>query len=221
MMHNLTLWDMTFRLIISLLLGAMIGMERETHGRPAGLRTHILVCFGSTLFTLASYQIAGKMYDPARVTAQIVTGVGFLGAGTIIHQGSVIRGLTTAASIWTVAAIGVAAGIGGDMLYLAAIASLLAFVVLSLIAPLEKLLTSHKDERTLTILTSHAQEDISDILSILSKHGIRVRMLNREDDTDGGGFMIAFKLRAPAAFDEIAFDSDLANVKNIVNYRWD
>jgi uncharacterized membrane protein YhiD involved in acid resistance len=107
------------------------------------------------------------------------------------------------------------------MLYLAAIASLLAFIVLSLIAPLEKLLTSHKDERTLTILTSHAQEDISDILSILSKHGIRVRMLNREDDTDGGGFMIAFKLRVPAEFDEITFDSDLATVKNIVNYRWD
>lgn len=220
-MHDLTLWDMTVRLMLSVLLGALIGMERETHGRPAGLRTHILVCFGSTLFTLASYQMAGKMYDPARITAQIVTGVGFLGAGTIIHQGSIIRGLTTAASIWTVAAIGVATGIGGDMLYLAGIASFLVFIVLSLIAPLEKLLTSRRDERSLTINTSQTQENICEILSVLSKHGIRVRMLNREDDTDGTGFVFSFRLRIPTGFEEDSFNNDIATVHNIVNYRWD
>jgi putative Mg2+ transporter-C (MgtC) family protein len=207
--------------MLSVVFGALIGMERETHGRPAGLRTHILVCFGSTLFTLASYQIAGKMYDPARVTAQIVTGVGFLGAGTIIHQGSVIRGLTTAASIWTVAAIGVAAGIGGEMLYLAAIASFLVFIVLSLIAPLEKLLTSRKDERSLTISTSQTQDNICEILSLLSKYGVRVRMLKREDDMDGTGFLFTFQLRIPADFNEDSFNNDLAAVHNIVNYRWD
>lgn len=207
--------------MLSILFGAMIGMERETHGRPAGLRTHILVCFGSTLFTLASYQIAGKIYDPARVTAQIVTGVGFLGAGTIIHQGSVIRGLTTAASIWTVAAIGVATGIGGKMLYLAAIAGIMSFVVLSLVAHLEKMMTPHKDERSLTINTSSVQEDICDILSVLSKHCLRVRMLNREDDADGSGYTFTFRLRIPTGFDEESFNHDIAAVQNIVNYRWD
>lgn len=212
---------MAARLLLSVLFGALIGMERETHGRPAGLRTHILVCFGSTLFTLASYQIAGKIYDPARVTAQIVTGVGFLGAGTIIHQGSVIRGLTTAASIWTVAAIGVAAGIGGEMLYLAAIASVMAFLVLSLVAHLEKLMISRRDERSLTINTAQTKDNICEILSLLSKHNIRVRMLKREDDMDGTGFIFSFMLRIPTEFDENSFNNDLATVSNVVNYRWD
>ncbi len=220
-MEPLSIWDMTIRLILSVLLGALIGLERETHGRPAGLRTHILVCFGSTLFTISSYMIAGKQYDPARVTAQIVTGVGFLGAGTIIHQGSVIRGLTTAASIWTVAAIGVAAGIGGDMLYLAGIASFLVFIVLSLIPKLEKLMTSRKDERQLTITTSSALDNICDILSVIVSHNLRVRMLNREEDTDGTGLVITLRLRIPQGFDESALNHELASDRKIITYRWD
>jgi putative Mg2+ transporter-C (MgtC) family protein len=108
---------MLLRLGMSAFLGGMIGLERETHGRPAGLRTHTLVCLGSTLFTFCSYAIAQPGNDPGRITAQIVTGIGFLCAGTIIHEGSIVRGLTSAASIWTAAAIGVAVGIGGQMLY--------------------------------------------------------------------------------------------------------
>lgn len=212
---------MTIRLVLSVLLGALIGLERETHGRPAGLRTHILVCFGSTLFTISSYMIAGKQYDPARVTAQIVTGVGFLGAGTIIHQGSVIRGLTTAASIWTVAAIGVATGIGGDMLYLGGIASFLVFIVLSLIPKLEKLMTSRKDERQLTITTSSALDNICDILAVIVSHNLRVRMLNREEDTDGTGLVITLRLRIPQGFDESALNHELASDRKIITYRWD
>jgi putative Mg2+ transporter-C (MgtC) family protein len=212
---------MSIRLVFAVLLGALIGLERETHGRPAGLRTHILVCFGSTLFTIASYMIAGRWYDPARVTAQIVTGVGFLGAGTIIHQGSVIRGLTTAASIWTVAAIGVAVGIGGKMLYLAAIASFLVFIVLSLIPRIEKLMTSRKDERQLTIITPISLDNICDILSIIIKHGLRVRMLSREEDTDGTGLVITLRLRIPPGFDEASLNHQLASYRKITSYRWD
>ncbi len=96
--------DITLRLVISCILGGLIGFERESLDRPAGLRTHILVCIGSTLMTLVSiYGFSGfepVTKDPARIAAQVVSGIGFLGAGTILREGLTVTGLTTAASLW-------------------------------------------------------------------------------------------------------------------------
>lgn len=100
------------RLLLTMLLSGCIGAEREAHERPAGLRTHVLVGVGSCLFTLLSLSMAEKHGDPGRIAAQVVTGIGFIGAGTIWLRGDVIRGLTTAASIWTTAAIGMVVGAG-------------------------------------------------------------------------------------------------------------
>jgi putative Mg2+ transporter-C (MgtC) family protein len=94
------------------LCGGVIGFEREFSHKPAGLRTNLLICTGATLFTMASLAIAGKQGDPGRIAAQIVTGVGFLGAGTIIQARGNVLGLTSAATIWVVAAIGVWIGLG-------------------------------------------------------------------------------------------------------------
>ena len=99
---------MTAVLILSVIIGALIGFEREAHGHPAGIRTHILVCLGSTLISLISSNMGKGGGD--RIAAQIVSGVGFLGAGAIIRDGATVRGLTTAASIWVTAAIGIALG---------------------------------------------------------------------------------------------------------------
>jgi putative Mg2+ transporter-C (MgtC) family protein len=101
------------RLLIAAVLGAAIGLEREIHGHPAGMRTHLLVALGSGGFTVLSIGAFGAgPVDPSRVAAQIVTGIGFLGAGAILKEGATIRGLTTAASLWVVAAVGMAAGVG-------------------------------------------------------------------------------------------------------------
>jgi putative Mg2+ transporter-C (MgtC) family protein len=102
------------RLALAGALGGLIGLERELRDREAGLRTHLLVSLGAALFTIAgAYGFASfRLTDPTRVAAQIVTGIGFLGAGAIIRQGSSIRGLTTAATLWVVAAVGLAAGAG-------------------------------------------------------------------------------------------------------------
>jgi putative Mg2+ transporter-C (MgtC) family protein len=101
------------RLALAGVLGGLIGLERELRERGAGLRTHLLVAVGAALFTIAgAYGFGGVRVDPTRVAAQIVTGVGFLGAGAIIRQGFSVRGLTTAATLWVVAAVGLAAGAG-------------------------------------------------------------------------------------------------------------
>jgi putative Mg2+ transporter-C (MgtC) family protein len=115
-------WDgVLIRLVAAAALGGVVGLERELDEKSAGLRTHILVCVGSALFTLVSaygfhdFLVSGSAIvrtDPSRIAAQIVTGIGFLGAGVIFRQGGSVRGLTTAASLWIVAAIGMASGAG-------------------------------------------------------------------------------------------------------------
>lgn len=106
-------WEYLPRLVAAIIAGAVIGFERELHDKPAGFRTNILICFGSALFTVLSITMVGEAYsDRARIAAQVVTGVGFLGAGSIVHFKGNVLGLTTAATIWAVASIGMAFGAG-------------------------------------------------------------------------------------------------------------
>jgi putative Mg2+ transporter-C (MgtC) family protein len=124
------------RLVVGLVLGALIGLERELHRQPAGFRTHSLVALGAALFTIVSaYGFSGSAVDPTRIAAQIVSGIGFIGAGTILQYRGNIRGLTTAASLWSVAAVGMAAGAG--LLAMAAIGTALILVVLYLLDRVE------------------------------------------------------------------------------------
>ncbi len=119
---------MALKLLISLLLGAMVGLEREWRKKPAGLRTHMLVSMGACLFTLVSVYSFGA--DPARVASGIVTGIGFIGAGTIMGSKMHIKGVTTAATLWIVAAIGLA--VGAELYIPAMLAAIFVFLVLQL-----------------------------------------------------------------------------------------
>jgi putative Mg2+ transporter-C (MgtC) family protein len=142
------------RLLLAAGIGAMLGLERELRLKSAGLRTHILIALGSTVFTLMSYELATDVQgaDPARIAAQIVTGIGFLGAGAIMRTDSGIQGLTTAATVWVNAALGVAVGAG--RYHLALIAGGVTLAALLILHPIEialdrKVLGSHsrrKDE---------------------------------------------------------------------------
>ena len=126
--------EMVLRLLLAAALGAVIGYQRERAGKSAGLRTHVLICIGAALFTIASLYGFGAAADPARIAAGIVVGVGFIGAGAIIRTREHIVGLTTAATIWAVAAIGLAAGAG---LYLAStVTALITLAVLFLPHPI-------------------------------------------------------------------------------------
>ena len=124
------------RLLLAAGLGAAIGIERELRRKPAGLRTNILIALGSALFTTMSIQLARTGGTPDRVAAQIVTGIGFLGAGAIMRSGRSVHGMTTAATIWVNAAIGVAAGAGEYAM--ASVATGLTLVVLAALGPVEE-----------------------------------------------------------------------------------
>jgi putative Mg2+ transporter-C (MgtC) family protein len=130
-------WELIQRLCLAALLGAALGFEREWHQKFAGLRTNILIAIGSTLFTVMSIDLAASAGgDRTRIAAQIVTGIGFLGAGAIMRTGSGIRGLTTAAMIWVNAAIGVA--VGGGEYHVAIITTGVTLFVLILLNPVER-----------------------------------------------------------------------------------
>ncbi len=132
--------DLLLRLSLGVVLGGAIGFERELQRKAAGLRTNILICVGAVLFTELSMAMSSASGDPARIAAQIVTGVGFLGAGTIIQGRGIVTGLTTAATMWLVAAIGMTIGFGA--LLEATGATLLVLLVLSLLRPIERVIAA-------------------------------------------------------------------------------
>ncbi len=138
-------WTDTVPLVLAVILGGLIGTEREYRGKPAGLRTNILICLGSCIFTIISTTLTGS--EPGRIAAQIVTGIGFLGAGAIIHSGIGIHGLTTAAGIWVVASIGMACG--AKMYSLATVSTLLSLAVLLVLPWLERQISKKRPSEKL------------------------------------------------------------------------
>ncbi|MEO5817498.1 MAG: MgtC/SapB family protein [Gemmatimonadaceae bacterium] len=167
--------DLLVKLLLAVLLGGIIGFEREIAGKPAGLRTNILICIGAALLMDLSTQIGlvdGKRIgDPARIAAQIVSGVGFLGAGTIMQAQGMVTGLTSAATIWVVAAIGMTVGAG---FYVEGIgAGLLVTFVLSGLGGLEHWVRRARRVASATIRARVATE-FNEVATALHAHGIRV-----------------------------------------------
>ena len=148
--------ELTMRLVVALVLGAVIGWERELQRMPAGFRTHALVSLGSAIFTVISaYGLMGPASDPTRIAAQVVSGIGFLGGGAILHYGGTVRGLTTAASLWAVAAVGMAAGAG--LVVVATVSTVLVIVALEVFQRIERIA-----KRRLNIPTHRRPEPMDD-----------------------------------------------------------
>ena len=134
-MTVLTDIDLIQRLLLAVAIGGMIGAERELHRKSAGFRTNILIALGAAIFTIAGLTLAPPTGDPTRIAAQIVTGIGFLGAGAILRNRDGVHGLTTAATVWVNAALGVAAGAG--QFHLALIGGVIVLLVLLVLGPIE------------------------------------------------------------------------------------
>lgn len=186
--------ELMLQLVLATVLGGAVGLERELEGKPAGLRTNILICIGSALYTKLSMSIAGPSVDPTRVAAQIVTGVGFIGAGTILHARGAVVGLTSAATIWVVAAIGLALG---ARFYLEAVGTtLLVIVVLQGLGRVENFIERRVSAKSR--ITIHAHPDpqvVAELESVVRRVGIEIeRQVSRRENTD---LVMELQLRGP------------------------
>lgn len=193
------MWTFVIRLLVATLLGALIGLEREYHAKEAGVRTHLLVALGSCLFMIISvYGFDAYLgrdhvsFDPSRIASQVVTGIGFIGAGTIILQKQVVRGLTTAAGVWVTAAIGLACGDG--MYLLAVISTAVVLISLGLINLYLPYLS--QKEREITFLAEDYQV-MTEILDNLRHEKITVLNyeLRKEAEENGGKMLVVLKIR--------------------------
>lgn len=208
-----------FRLLIACILGGLIGYERESMNRPAGFRTHILVCMGSALVMLTSEFIFMKYkgttnVDPARLGAQVISGIGFLGAGTIIREGATVKGLTTAASLWAVSCVGIAAGIG---FYEGAfVAALVIYLTLMVLKKLEHNLSRRKHLNILYIKTNNLPGQIGIIGNTFGKYDVtikNIKFLNNEDEDDDA--LIKFYLRLPSGVKKETIIGELQKINGV------
>ncbi len=164
----LTLEDVAC-ILISVLVGSLLGAEREYRDKAAGFRTMIFICLGSTLFTMFSIKIGGPQ-DPARIAAQIVTGVGFLGAGAILRDAGRVVGLTTAATIWLAAALGL--GIGGGHTILVLVATGIILIVLWGFPPLEHWIDRLRQTQTYQVVAIFSPETLTELEKAFTESGL-------------------------------------------------
>jgi len=211
---------MTGLLLLALLLGGLIGWERERHARPAGLRTHILVCVGATLITQVS-QSFGPNGD--RIAAQIITGVGFLGAGTIIREGAggLVHGLTTAASLWAIAGVGIAVGYGGLYAELGAVATLIILFTLTLLNTFEEDLIRQRRHQALTVVFKPDCDPLDAVhvmLDHLHQQSVQTRDLKLEKMANSE--MAHLQVTLARGIKRDAIDDVLSRNGDILHYEW-
>lgn len=191
-------WHFTLRLILAAFLGGLIGLERSTGDRPAGLRTHVLVATGSALLMIVSIYgtdgfTAGR--DSSRIASQVVSGIGFLGAGTILHEGLTVKGLTTAASLWVVSAIGLAVGSG--LLWISVIATAMSLATLMLIRGLERkvLLTGRTVKCRVRLLMGKNPDGMTAVMDYLQARNIKTRIQDLRSNPADGGIQVDLLLK--------------------------
>lgn len=211
------------RLIISVLLSGLIGLEREDKNRPAGFRTHILVCVGATMVMLTSEYIFYKFQeftnmDPARLGAQVISGIGFLGAGTIIRQGASVKGLTTAASLWAVACVGLAVGIG---FYEGAIAgALIIYITLMVLSRLSRVFHNKTSHLTLHVEMENTPGKVGEIGLLLGRYDVNIQsieFLDNEEDVEGElkDISVRFKVRLPHGLSHERIIKEVARIRGV------
>jgi putative Mg2+ transporter-C (MgtC) family protein len=208
-------------LLLAAFLGGLVGWERERRDRPAGLRTHILVCLGSALITLVSIHLSGTRFDPGRIAAQIVSGIGFLGAGTIMRQGNVVRGLTTAASLWTVAGIGMAVAASWETAILGATAAVIVVFTLSVVARLADTYITSRRQQRLRVITGTDRDIVGKLLLGLAERGFETRGVTIEEDAKQAELTVSLTLRTRPGFRRQEVADWLAKQPGIVRLHWD
>ncbi len=217
-------WVVLLRLIMAAVLSGIVGFEREFHGRAAGFRTHILLCVGSALVMLTSIHIfdvynAMVPCDPARMAAGVVTGIGFLGAGTIMHSKSSVRGLTTATSLWVVAGIGLAVGSG---MYFASIATtVITMITLFFFSRMEHALIRKDWYKTLIIESREGVTQIKGAREVLAEYGVRVTDFEVERSEDGASMVLEIGVKLSTSRNDDHIVQEISRLEGVKSVKWE
>lgn len=211
--------ELILQLAMATLFGGLVGYQREKAEKPAGLRTHILVCLGAALIMQVSvYPFQGvENADPARIAAGVVIGIGFLGAGTIIRQGSAVRGLTTAASVWVIAGVGLAIGIG---FYVPAVATtVLIIAVLAILKQIDIRISG--DLKTISLVSKDKPGQLGKIGSVLGELNVNIKSieLERGEETGICGIRLVVDTRSNVTSDTIV--DKLSELEGISSTIWE
>jgi len=216
-------FEMIARLFLAAILSGLVGYEREIHGRLAGFRTHILVCVGSTLIMLTSMYIF-DIYrgiatpDPARIAAQVVSGIGFLGAGTIIRFRASVRGLTTAASLWTIAGIGLAVGSG---LYVpAAVTTVIVLATLFFLNIFEKSLIRKDWYKVIAVETKSGASQLEEIRSVLAEYEVEIKDFEVQKAASPDNVILKVSLKLLTSEQDEEIISKMRQLDGIKKVNW-
>jgi putative Mg2+ transporter-C (MgtC) family protein len=221
---EINVYNVVFRILLSLLLGGIIGIEREKHKQLAGFRTHILISISSTLLMLLSIYVpqtfssAGQA-DPGRIAAQVISGIGFIGAGAILRIGANVRGLTTAATIWSIAAVGLVVGAG--MYLVSIVGTVIILFVLTVLDRIEKAFfpPQHLKYMHITFREITAKTDL--VLAIIKTYKIKIKDfdINQSPQKNTTRMEIFIQVRRDTDFKKLY--EDLEKVEGVVNIRLD
>jgi len=209
-------------LLMALVCGGVVGLERERSRRPAGLRTHVLVCIGSALIMQVSLDMyymvreaGGSTGDPGRIAAQVVSGIGFLGAGTIMREGANIRGLTTAASLWVVAGIGLA--MGANMYVPGIVATLLVFLTLKTLSEVEHRWISKGGHHTFTIHVTDTPGRLGALATVCGRWNANIKSVGMKSGPIPGTIEISFVIRMGGRADTAGLIGDLMGTEGVIS----
>ncbi len=221
--------DVLIQLGLAILLGGLVGLEREIRGRAAGLRTMIIVCLGSTLIMIVSSQLANPFQtlearaiirlDPGRVAAGIVTGVGFLGAGVVLKLGDLVRGVTTAACIWFVAGIGIA--LGHKQYVLAIVSCACCVAVLWGVNYLDRLLPSRVYRRIeISATSANGQQILAHAKTLFKTSSIQIMDVHARQDQNSGDTRLAFSIRTRQKLQSLDVVDRLCQLEGVHSVEW-
>lgn len=212
-----------FKILFSALVGCIVGVERENKNRPAGLRTHALVAVGATIVMIIPFALEGNSdlslrMDPTRLGAQVISGIGFLGAGTIIRNGTTVKGLTTAASLWVVATIGLAIGAG---LYLTSTAAIIiVFIVLKVLGDLEHRHMIKNTDLEIQVIVKNKPGQLGLIGQVLGEYGISIKSIDiseTDESLEKDFVTITLFLKIPRMTDQLKLLNDIETLEGVLS----
>lgn len=222
--QNLNIYNSALRLFLGFVIGGLIGLDREYHKQPAGLRTHILICVGATLLMLLSIYVPQTFKnfangDPGRIAAQVVSGIGFLGAGAILKLGIDVKGLTTAASIWVVAGIGLA--IGAGFYHGAIIGSMIILFSLTALDLIEKKYFHGKQLKRLQVFLKTEKIRTDDIIPVIKKFGIKIINVDISQSIEDKKVKMNFTVHMPDGINYKDLYKNISNIKGVIKVNLD